>query len=47
MLALGFEQMKPGALGSVYTDRPTAFDRFDAACQALVGDSGIPLALRG
>ena len=24
VLALGFEQMKPGALGSVYTDRPSA-----------------------
>jgi len=46
VLALGIEQMKPGALGSVYTDRPTAFDRFDAACEALVGESQIPLALR-
>ena len=46
VLALGIEQMKPGALGSVYTDRPTAFDRFDAACDALVGESHIPLALR-
>ena len=29
VLALGFEQMKPGALGSVYTDRPSAFEDFD------------------
>ena len=25
-LALGFEQMQPGALGSVFTDRPSAFE---------------------
>ena len=30
VLALGFEQMKPGALGSVYTDRPSSFEDFDA-----------------
>ena len=45
-LAVGFEQMKPGALGSVYTDRPSAFETFDAACDALVGMPQIPLALR-
>ena len=28
VLALGFEQMKPGALGAVFTDRPSAFERF-------------------
>ena len=31
VLALGFEQMKPGALGSVFADRPSAFEDFDAA----------------
>ena len=46
VLAVGMEQMRPGALGSVYTDRPTPFDRFDAACATLVGESDIPLALR-
>jgi sterol carrier protein 2 len=45
-LAVGFEQMKPGALGSVYTDRPSAFETFDQACDALVGMPQIPLALR-
>ena len=30
VLALGFEQMNPGALGSVFTDRPAPFDAFDA-----------------
>lgn len=46
VLALGFEQMKPGALGAVFDDRPTPFDRFDAATEALVGHAEIPLALR-
>ena len=46
VLALGFEQMKPGALGSVFTDRPSAFDEFDAAADKLVDAAGIPLALR-
>jgi len=46
VLALGFEQMKPGALGAVFTDRPTPFDRFEEVTDALVGESQIPLALR-
>src|SRR6185295_4853563 len=46
VLALGFEQMNPGALGSVYTDRPSPFDRFDEATDALVGNGEVPLALR-
>ena len=46
VLAVGFEQMKPGALGSVYTDRPSAFEEFDAAADQLVDAPGIPLALR-
>ena len=45
-LAVGFEQMKPGALGSVYDDRPTPFDRFEAEADALLQVEGIPLALR-
>ena len=28
-LALGFEQMKPGALGAVFDDRPSPFEQFD------------------
>jgi acetyl-CoA acetyltransferase len=46
VLALGFEQMKPGALGSVFTDRTSPFDPFDAECDALVGNGDVPLALR-
>ncbi|MBJ7403624.1 MAG: lipid-transfer protein [Bradyrhizobium sp.] len=46
VLAVGFEQMKPGALGSVDTDRPSAFEEFDAAADQLIDAPGIPLALR-
>ncbi|MDD5030753.1 MAG: lipid-transfer protein, partial [Rhodoferax sp.] len=46
VLALGFEQMAPGALGSVFKDRPSPFDPFDAVTDTLVGPSDLPLALR-
>ncbi|WP_047309793.1 lipid-transfer protein [Rhodopseudomonas palustris] len=46
VLALGFEQMKPGALGSVFVDRPSAFEDFDAAADKLIDAPGVPLALR-
>ena len=46
VLALGFEQMKPGALGAVFTDRPSAFEDFDAVTDELVDARNIPLALR-
>jgi acetyl-CoA acetyltransferase len=46
VLALGFEQMKPGALGAVFADRPTPFDRFEEVTDRLVGEPQIPLALR-
>lgn len=46
VLALGFEQMSPGALGSVFRDRPAPFDDFDAVTDRLVGMPEIPLALR-
>ena len=45
-LALGFEQMSPGALGTLFGDRPSPFERFDLATDELVGHAGIPLALR-
>ena len=44
-LAVGFEQMNPGALGSVLDDRPSPFDAFDAACDDIF-ESDAPLALR-
>ena len=46
VLALGFEQMRPGALGDIYTDRPSPFGEFNDTCEQLVGNSHIPLALR-
>ncbi|HMM78377.1 MAG TPA: lipid-transfer protein [Gammaproteobacteria bacterium] len=46
VLALGFEHMNPGALGAQFKDRPSPFDRFDEATEALVGNGHIPLALR-
>ncbi len=45
-LALGFEHMSPGAIGTVFKDRPSPFERFDQATEELVGHSEIPLALR-
>jgi acetyl-CoA acetyltransferase len=46
VLALGFEHMSPGALGAMFTDRPSPFDRFETLTDALVGDAQVPLALR-
>ena len=46
VLALGFEQMNPGALGAMFKDRPSPFERFDEATDELVGHGEIPLALR-
>ncbi len=46
VLAVGFEQMRPGALGVVFDDRPSVFAQFDAAADALVDAPGVPLALR-
>lgn len=46
ILAVGFEQMKPGAIGAMFTDRPTPFDEFDATCEDLAGGADVPLALR-
>jgi sterol carrier protein 2 len=45
-LALGFEQMTPGALGTHFNDRPTPFERFREEADALVGMPDVPLALR-
>lgn len=46
VLAVGFEQMRPGALGSIFEDRPSPFEDFDSATEELVGNAHIPLALR-
>ncbi len=46
VLALGFEQMNPGALGKIFQDRSSPFDDFDALCNDLMGKSDVPSALR-
>ena len=46
VIALGFEQMKPGALGSYFHDRPSPFQPFDTVCDELVGQPDVPLAIR-
>ncbi|OYD67036.1 lipid-transfer protein [Rhodococcus sp. OK302] len=44
-LALGFEQMVPGALGSIYSDRPDPLTRFAAVRDQLQsGDQSAPMA---
>lgn len=44
-LVVGFEEMKPGALGRVFDDRVNPLKRFDDATDALV-DNDLPMALR-
>ena len=46
VLALGFEQMNPGAIGTVFNDRPSPFEEFERAADELVGMPELPLALR-
>ncbi|MGB9307143.1 MAG: lipid-transfer protein [Mycobacterium sp.] len=45
VIALGFEQMTRGALGSMWSDRPSPFTRFDDRTRALRGwDEQAPMA---
>jgi sterol carrier protein 2 len=47
VLALGFEQMNPGALDTVFNDRPSPFSLFtDAADEVLGPETDAPPALR-
>lgn len=46
VLAVGFEQMRPGALGMVFEDRPSPFERFDKEAGRLTERPDLPLALR-
>lgn len=45
-LALGFEEMQPGALGVGEHSGPTPLDRFNEVAQELVGMPEVPMALR-
>ncbi|MBB4931482.1 acetyl-CoA acyltransferase [Lipingzhangella halophila] len=45
VLAIGFEQMRKGALGAMWDDRPSPFERFSAiADQELGAATDVPLA---
>ena len=44
-LAVGFEQMQPGAIGSTCQDRPSPFAAFDDVCNRIVKED-LPVALR-
>ena len=46
VLALGFEQMRPGAIGSIFEDRPSPFEDFDEIADRLTEAKDIPLALK-
>jgi acetyl-CoA acetyltransferase len=46
VLAVGFEQMNPGALGTQYQDRPNPTELFLQQLDTLLGPSDIPPALR-
>ena len=46
VLALGFEQMQRGALGSHWDDRPSPFERFNEVLDKQQGASDAPMAPR-
>lgn len=46
VLALGFEQMTPGALGAIFEDRPHPFMHFHTLSNELTHQEQIPAAIR-
>jgi len=46
VLAVGFEQMEPGALKEYFPDRPSPLEHFNALTDELIGDIQVPNALR-
>lgn len=44
-LALGFEQMAKGALGAIFTDRPSPLEGFIRLAQETFGGKDVPMAL--
>lgn len=46
VLAVGFEQMNPGAPAGGFGDRPSPLDRFRASVDARMGASDMPVAIR-
>lgn len=45
-LAFGFEQMVPGALGEVFSDRPNPLEKFIGLVDDLMGENDVPVALK-
>lgn len=45
-LAVGFEQMTPGAISTPWTDRPVPLEDFNATIEEVLGTIDIPPALR-
>ena len=45
-LAFGFEQMVPGALGEVFTDRPNPLEKFIGLVDEMMGENDVPVALK-
>lgn len=45
-LAVGFEQMNPGPLGSIFPDKPDPFENFNREAKVLIGDVDLPHAVR-
>ena len=46
VLALGFEQMNPGALGAVFEDHPNPLEKFIESADEIEGKAEVPVALR-
>ena len=46
VLALGFEQMRPGALQEHFDDRPSPLGRFTDVADRLIGEGSAPMALK-
>ncbi|MEM7428408.1 MAG: lipid-transfer protein [Pseudomonadota bacterium] len=45
-LAFGFEQMVPGALGEVFSDRPNPLEKFIGLVDEQMGQNDVPVALK-
>ncbi len=45
-LAFGFEQMVPGALGEVFSDRPNPLEKFIGLVDDMMGQNDVPVALK-
>ena len=46
VLALGFEQMNPGALGLIFDDRADPLENFVKSAESIEGKNDVPIALK-